>query len=181
MCSFVEMDKTSTLKVWENCWNTCQWGIQISHSLLLASVYQPTMMTSEIQEELTSYVHTQTKYWRVSSLLTNHLHLASLNEFHISILNKVALYLHGTEPSILMNGWYGKQYTGLLYLSKIMLLLYLRASRSGFHVWLVMLRLWVRDPSNTPVVSLSKKLYPCCLVLVGSRNGFERDFTIELK
>jgi len=40
-----------------------------------------------------------------------------------------------------------------------------------------------------PVVSLSKKLYSKCLVLVGSRNGFERDlhmhkivfFTIELK
>jgi len=31
-----------------------------------------------------------------------------------------------------------------------------------------------------PVVYLSKKLYPNCLVLVGSRNGFERDFTIEL-
>jgi len=39
------------------------------------------------------------------------------------------------------------------------------------------------------VVSLSKKLYFYCLVLVGSRNGFERDlhnqkiacFTIELK
>jgi len=30
-------------------------------------------------------------------------------------------------------------------------------------------------------VSLSKKLYHCCLVLAGSRNGFERDFTIELK
>jgi len=38
-------------------------------------------------------------------------------------------------------------------------------------------------------VSLSKKLYSNCLVLVGSRNGFERDlhkhkiacFTIELK
>ena len=28
---------------------------------------------------------------------------------------------------------------------------------------------------------LSKKLYPYCLVLVGSRNGFERDFTIEPK
>jgi len=28
---------------------------------------------------------------------------------------------------------------------------------------------------------LSKKLYPYCLVLFGSRNGFERDFTIELK
>jgi len=42
---------------------------------------------------------------------------------------------------------------------------------------------------EAPVVSLSKKLYPHCLVLVGSRNGFERDlqkqknacFTIELK
>ena len=33
----------------------------------------------------------------------------------------------------------------------------------------------------SPVVSLSKKLYPYCLVLVGSRNGFERDITIELK
>ena len=40
-----------------------------------------------------------------------------------------------------------------------------------------------------PVVSLSKKLYSNCLVLVGSRNGFESDlhkqitacFTIELK
>ena len=35
--------------------------------------------------------------------------------------------------------------------------------------------------AKAPVVSLSKKLYPCCFVLVGSRNGFERDFTIELK
>ena len=39
----------------------------------------------------------------------------------------------------------------------------------------------VQAPSKSAVVSLSKKLYPCCLVLVGSRNGFERDFTIELK
>ena len=31
------------------------------------------------------------------------------------------------------------------------------------------------------VFMLSKKLYPYCLVLVGSRNGFERDVTIELK
>ena len=44
-------------------------------------------------------------------------------------------------------------------------------------------------PSKAPVVSLSKKLYSHCLVLVGSRNGLERDlqnqksacFTIELK
>ena len=28
---------------------------------------------------------------------------------------------------------------------------------------------------------LEQELYPCCLVLVGSRNGFERDITIELK
>ena len=46
---------------------------------------------------------------------------------------------------------------------------------------LVMWRSWVQAPSKAPVVSLSKKLYPCCLVLVSSRNGFERDFTIELK
>ena len=40
-----------------------------------------------------------------------------------------------------------------------------------------------------PLFSLSKKLYSNCLILVGSRNGFERDlhkqknacFTIELK
>jgi len=41
-------------------------------------------------------------------------------------------------------------------------------------------RSWVRAPSKAPVVSLSKKLYPYCLVLVGYRNGFERDITIEL-
>ena len=37
------------------------------------------------------------------------------------------------------------------------------------------------SPIKGPVVSLSKKLYPYCLVLVGSRNGFERDFTIKVK
>ena len=37
------------------------------------------------------------------------------------------------------------------------------------------------SPIKGPCVSLSKKLYPYCLVLVGSGNGFERDFTIELK
>ena len=31
------------------------------------------------------------------------------------------------------------------------------------------------SPINAPIVSLSKKLYPYCLVLVGSRNRFERD------
>jgi len=44
-----------------------------------------------------------------------------------------------------------------------------------------MWRSWVHAPSKAPVVSLSKKIYPYCLVLVGSRNGFERDITIELK
>jgi len=29
--------------------------------------------------------------------------------------------------------------------------------------------------TKAPIVSLSKKLYPDCLVLVGSRNGFKRD------
>jgi len=37
------------------------------------------------------------------------------------------------------------------------------------------------EPRKATVVSLSTKLYPYCLVLVGSGNGFERDFTIELK
>ena len=32
-----------------------------------------------------------------------------------------------------------------------------------------------------PNVSLINKLYPYCLVLVGSRNGFECAFTLELK
>jgi len=48
---------------------------------------------------------------------------------------------------------------------------------------------WVQAPARAPVVSLSKKLYSHCLVLVGSRNGFERElhkqkiacFTIKLK
>jgi len=37
------------------------------------------------------------------------------------------------------------------------------------------------SPISGHVVSLSKKLYPYCLELVGSRNGFERDLTIELR
>ena len=37
---------------------------------------------------------------------------------------------------------------------------------------------WVVNSSR---ISKSKKLYPYCLILVGSRNRFERDFTIELK
>ena len=37
------------------------------------------------------------------------------------------------------------------------------------------------SPLKAHVVSLSKKLYQCCLVLVGSINGFERDFSFELK
>ena len=36
-------------------------------------------------------------------------------------------------------------------------------------------------PSKAPIVSVSKNLYPHCLVVVGSRNRFEGDFTIALK
>ena len=35
----------------------------------------------------------------------------------------------------------------------------------------------LKPPSKAPVVSLSKKLYPHCLVLVGSRNGFKREWS----
>ena len=55
------------------------------------------------------------------------------------------------------------------------------AWRSGLHVWLVTWRSWVWAPTKAPVVFLSKKLSPYCLVLVGSRNRFEREFTIKLK
>jgi len=34
---------------------------------------------------------------------------------------------------------------------------------------------------KAPAVSLSKKLYPLCLVLVGSKKGLKRDFTIQTK
>ena len=42
-----------------------------------------------------------------------------------------------------------------------------------------MWRSWVRAQSEALVVSLSKKLYPYCSVLVGSRNGFKREFKIN--
>jgi len=36
-------------------------------------------------------------------------------------------------------------------------------------------------PSKAPIVSLSKKLYLHCSVLVGSRNRFEPVFSMEVK
>ena len=45
---------------------------------------------------------------------------------------------------------------------------------------LLLLRLVSNCILYAHVVSGSKTLYPYCLVLVGSRNGFERDFTIKL-
>ena len=58
-------------------------------------------------------------------------------------------------------------------------------SRGGVAQWIARLTRNLdvvgSSPINRPVVSLSKKLYSYCLVLVGSRNGFERDFTIKLK
>jgi len=45
-----------------------------------------------------------------------------------------------------------------------------------------MWRSWVRALSKAPAVPfVPLKLYPYCLVLVGSRNGFERHITIILK
>ena len=37
------------------------------------------------------------------------------------------------------------------------------------------------SPIKGPHCFLELEFYPYCLVLVGSRNGFERDFTIKLK
>jgi len=38
----------------------------------------------------------------------------------------------------------------------------------------------IRAPSKATAFSYSKKLYPLCSVLVGSRNGFEGQYPIEL-
>ena len=57
----------------------------------------------------------------------------------------------------------------------------LSALEGGMAQWVMLLaRNWwmsvnreFETPSKAPVVSLSKKLHPHCLVLVGSRNGFK--------
>ena len=58
-------------------------------------------------------------------------------------------------------------------------------TRGGVPQWVACLTCNVEvagsSPVKAPVVSLNKTLYPYCLVLVGSRNRFERDFKIELK
>ena len=37
------------------------------------------------------------------------------------------------------------------------------------------------SPMKSPRCFLEQEILPYCLVLVGYRNGFERDFTIKLK
>ena len=57
--------------------------------------------------------------------------------------------------------------------------------RGGVAQWVAQLTRNVEvvgsSPIKGPAVSLSKKLYPYCSVLDGSRNGYEGDYTIELK
>jgi len=45
-----------------------------------------------------------------------------------------------------------------------------------FEILAIVNQLKGRKVAHTVIMPL--KLYPYCLVLVGSRNGFERDFTI---
>jgi len=40
---------------------------------------------------------------------------------------------------------------------------------------------WVKTQSKVPIISLSKILNPHCLVLVGDKNRFKREFTVKLK
>ena len=56
-----------------------------------------------------------------------------------------------------------------------------RGALGWLHVWLVMWRSWVWAPSKAPVVLLSKKLYPYCLVLVGYRIGIRAWFHNQTK
>jgi len=48
--------------------------------------------------------------------------------------------------------------------------------------WLLVSHIFlVLTPSKATVVSLSKKLYLHCLVLVGSRKGYKIDFSMEIE
>ena len=47
--------------------------------------------------------------------------------------------------------------------------------------WIPVSREFEPHQKLPPVVSLSKKMYPHCLVLVGSRNGFQRDLHTHKK
>ena len=74
--------------------------------------------------------------------------------------------------------------SGCIVCDGLILIIKMNIVRGDVAQWFVPLVMWrscVRAPSKAPVVSLSKKLCPYCLVLVGSRNGFELDFTIELE
>ena len=96
-----------------------------------------------------------------------------------SVQPDAASPMHVSSYTLLLHFWiYDSLSTTWMYFAHILLG---AACAVGLHVWLVMWRLWVRAPSKAPVVSLSKKLYPYCLLLVCSRNGFEREFTIEIK
>jgi len=61
----------------------------------------------------------------------------------------------------------------------------MHTTRGGVAQWVehLTLNVEVMGSSSTkgPRCFLEKKLYPYCLVLVGSRNGFKRDITIKLK
>ena len=48
-------------------------------------------------------------------------------------------------------------------------------------VFLAMTSIYLQPYQRPLIVSLSKKLYPYCLVLVGSRSELKQDFTIKLK
>ena len=79
--------------------------------------------------------------------------------------------------------WYVSQDLCMVIFSQVMVTV-LKGRRGAVGCMfdsLQMSRSWVRAQTKVPVVSLTKKLYPYCLVLVGSRNGLERDFTIKLK
>jgi len=44
------------------------------------------------------------------------------------------------------------------------------------HVWLLICQSWIHTLLKSPSVSLSKILYPYCLVMVDCRNEFKHDF-----
>ena len=98
-----------------------------------------------------------------------------------------AVYIYYTDGTDLIILLVQTVANSLVSLKIILALLVYRESRDMFpdDAW----QLWVRTTSKIRIVSYTQKLYPHCLVLIGSRNKFKfliykrkiASFTIELK
>ena len=129
-------------------------------------------------------------FWFIKSPVIDMVHW---NKFSVVTINKLSCLAQRYGGWIFLLNAFEK-----FVCVKILLVMILRVSYTSFNVFLHLsnnglvrwrgavgsasdswsldtCQSWVQAPSNAPVVSLSKKLFSNCLVLVGSRNGFECD------